>query len=78
MNKDDREETSEEKLLYNMAFILDNLLNQVQVVDGYIENALDLNIMEYISQLEGKSSKEEKYQFLQELANNIEAFTLSR
>lgn len=48
------------------------------MVDGYIENALDLNIMDYISQLEGKSSKEEKYQFLQELANNIEAFTLSR
>jgi hypothetical protein len=34
-----------------MAFILDNLLGQVDVVDAYVEHPLELNISEYISQL---------------------------
>ena len=58
-------------MLYNMAFILDTLLNQVDVVDAFVENPLDLNVIDYVSQLEQKESKEEKYKFLQELAGNI-------
>ena len=54
-----------------MAFILDTLLNQVDVVDAFVENPLDLNVIDYVSQLEQKESKEEEYKFLQELAGNI-------
>ena len=41
-------------MLYNMAFILDTLLNQVDVVDAFVENPLDLNVIDYVSQLEQK------------------------
>lgn len=51
MSKGEQESVTEEKVLYNMAFILDNLLGQVDVVDAYVEHPLELNISEYISQL---------------------------
>ena len=64
-------------MLYNMAFILDTLLNQVDVVDTVVENPLDLNIIDYVAQIEQKESREEKYKFLQELASSIENYCLS-
>ena len=78
MNKQENDENSEEKLFYNMAFILDSLLTQVEVVDAYIQSPLELNIVDCVSQLEGKPSKEEKYKFLQELASHIQAYSLTR
>lgn len=60
-----------------MAFILDTLLNQVDVVDTVVENPLDLNIIDYVAQIEQKESREEKYKFLQELASSIENYCLS-
>ena len=36
MNKGDREQATERALLYNMSFILDTLLNQVEVVDAFV------------------------------------------
>lgn len=53
-NKSDRSDVNEEGMLYNMAFILDTLLNQVDVIDSFVENPLDLNIIDYVSQLESK------------------------
>jgi hypothetical protein len=35
LNRSDRFEANEANLLYNMGFILDSLLNQVEVVDAY-------------------------------------------
>ena len=35
-NKGDQDKATEEGLLYNMAFMLDTLLNQVKVLDSYI------------------------------------------
>jgi hypothetical protein len=61
-----------------MAFILDNLLTQVDVVDAYIQSPLKLNIVDCVSQLESKPSKEEKYKFLQELASHIQAYSQSK
>jgi L-fucose isomerase-like protein len=58
-------------MLYNMAFILDTLLNQVEVVDAYLGNHIELNISDYIELVMSKNSKEEKYKLLQELANSI-------
>ena len=43
-------------MLYNMAFILDTLLNQVEVVDAFVENPLDLNVIDYVTQIEQKGS----------------------
>ena len=50
-HKNDRTEVNESGMLYNMAFILDTLLNQVDVIDAFVENPLDLNIIDYVSQL---------------------------
>lgn len=47
-----------------MAFILDTLLNQVEVVDGYIGTALELNIPDYIELVLGKPTREEKHRLL--------------
>jgi hypothetical protein len=77
-NRSDRSEANEEGMLYNMAFILDTLLNQVSVTGPIPEHPLDINVIDYVSQLEQKSSKEEKYKFLQELAGSIEAYCLSQ
>lgn len=76
-SKEDRSEVNESGMLYNMAFILDTLLNQVDVIDGFVENPLDLNVIDYVSQLESKQSREEKYKFLQELSGNIETYCLN-
>lgn len=58
-------------MLYNMAFILDTLLNQVDVVDGYLGTTLELNIPDYIELVLGKPNKEEKHKLLIELATHI-------
>jgi hypothetical protein len=54
-----------------MGFILDSLLNQVQVVDSYLGTILELNIPDYIELVLGKPSKEEKQKLLIELATSI-------
>ncbi len=74
MNKGDRDQATERALLYNMSFILDTLLNQVEVVDAFVQNSLNLNIGDFVSQVEVMPSKQEKYKSLQELANNIQAY----
>jgi hypothetical protein len=48
LSRSDRYEANEESLLYNMGFVLDSLLNQVQVVDAYLGTILELNIPDYI------------------------------
>lgn len=40
-----------------MAFVLDTLLNQVEVVDAYLGTTLELNIPDYIELVLGKASK---------------------
>jgi hypothetical protein len=72
LSRNEGYETNEESLLYNMAFILDTLLNQVQVVDAYLNTILELNIPDYIELVLGKPSKEEKQKLLIELATSIE------
>jgi hypothetical protein len=72
LEKEDNYEANEENVLYNMAFILDTLLNQVEVVDAYLDNQLDINIPEIIEIILTKNSKEEKYKILQNLLNSIE------
>jgi hypothetical protein len=71
LSRSDRYEASEESLLYNMGFVLDSLLNQVQVVDSYLGTILELNIPDYIELVLGKPSKEEKQKLLIELATSI-------
>jgi frataxin-like iron-binding protein CyaY len=44
-------------MLYNMAFILDTLLNQVDVIDSYLGTILELNIPDYIELVLNKQTK---------------------
>lgn len=59
-------------MLYNMAFILDTLLNQVEVLDSYLGNPLELNFPNYIESVLNKQTREEKHRMLLELSRSIE------
>ena len=57
LNRNEGYDANEESMLYNMAFILDSLLNQVQVLDAYLGNSLELNITDYIELVLSKRIK---------------------
>lgn len=78
LNKSDHYQANEESMLYNMAFILNTLLDQVEVVDAYQSDILELNIPECIDVVLSKQTKDEKHKVLLEMAKSIEQSLANR
>ena len=63
------QEDTEESLLYNLAFIVENLVKECDTVDGQ-EVEVDLNLTEIIEEILGKSL-EEKVNYFKELSKSL-------
>jgi hypothetical protein len=70
LNNDDQPPSNEESLLWNMAFIVESLLQEVQALDAD-DLEVDLHLSEIIEELLLKNT-DDKILYFQELANSLE------